>query len=259
MWGLRHLNPPITDWQGRSVWLVGASTGIGEALARALHGLGAKVVVSARKADVLMALCEAHPGMTAKPLDVTDSAAVERAASEIERGLGLDVVVFCAGYYKPMRAANWSGEGCRQHWQVNVEGWWNVLDVVLPLLRGRGSGHLCAISSVAGYRALPKALAYGPTKAALSHLMQGLYIDLKAEGIGVSVVSPGFVSTPLTAQNDFKMPALISPDEAAREMIAGWSAGAFEIHFPKRFTWFMKALSYLPWRWYFSLMRRLDR
>ena len=258
MWRRLQLNSPIADWRGRRVWLVGASTGIGEALAKALHQREAKVIVSARKVDVLNALCKDYPGMLAKPLDVTDADAVTKVASEIERDTGLDVVVFCAGYYKPMRAAAWSGEECRRHWEVNVQGWWHVLDVVLPVVRARGQGHLCAISSVAGYRALPKALAYGPTKAALSHLMQGLYLDLRGEGIGVSLVNPGFVSTPLTAQNDFKMPALISPDEAAREILAGWAKGSFEIHFPKRFTLIMKALSYLPWRWYFSLMRRVD-
>ena len=259
MWGLAPLNPPITHWAERRVWLVGASTGIGEALAKVLYRLGASVVVSARNAEALQALTEAHPGMTSLPLDATDPSAVTAAAHALESQGRLDLVVYCAGYYKPMRVDAWHTDELERHWRVNVQGWWHVLAAVMPLMRARGHGHLCAVSSVAGYRALPKALAYGPTKSALSHLMQGLYIDLRPAGIGVSVVSPGFVSTPMTAQNDFQMPALISPDEAAQAILRGWDKGEFEIHFPKRFTRFLKVLSLLPWRWYFALMRRLDQ
>ena len=109
---------------------------------------------------------------------------------------------------------------------------------------------------MAGYRGLPKALAYGPTKAALINLAETLYLDLAPSGVGVSIVNPGFVRTPLTAENDFKMPALIEPDEAARQMVAGWWAGDFEIHFPKRFTRTLKALRLLAPRAYFAAVRR---
>jgi short-subunit dehydrogenase len=127
---------------------------------------------------------------------------------------------------------------------------------VLPALLTQGFGHLSLVASVAGYRGLPQSLAYGPTKAALIHLAEALYLDLSTQGLGVSVVNPGFVETPLTAQNTFHMPALIGPEEAAREMLRGWAKGAFEIHYPKRFTRWLKFMRLLPYRWYFALVRR---
>ena len=143
-----------------------------------------------------------------------------------------------------------------RHEQVNYVGALYMLDAVLPVLLGQGSGHISLVSSVAGYRGLPNSLAYGPTKAALINLAQTLYLDLQPSGLGVSVVNPGFVETPLTAQNEFKMPALISPEEAAREILAGWAAGEFEIHFPKRFSRFLKLLGLLGDGLYFKAIRR---
>ena len=123
-------------------------------------------------------------------------------------------------------------------------------------MRRQGHGHISVVSSVAGYRGLPKSLAYGPTKAALTNLAENLYIDLQPRGLGVSVVHPGFVQTPLTAQNDFQMPALITPDQAAAAMIEDWARGRFDIHYPKRFTRWMKLLRVLPYRLYFPVVRR---
>ncbi|MEO7642439.1 MAG: SDR family NAD(P)-dependent oxidoreductase, partial [Ramlibacter sp.] len=120
-----------------------------------------------------------------------------------------------------------------------------------------GSGHISLVSSVAGFRGLPNSLAYGPTKAALINLAETLYLDLSDHGIGVSVVNPGFVETPLTAQNTFAMPGLIGPQEAAREILRGWAAGDFEIHFPRRFTRWMKLLRLLPFRLYRRVVRRM--
>jgi short-subunit dehydrogenase len=131
-----------------------------------------------------------------------------------------------------------------------------MLDVVLPSLLSQHRGHVSLVASVAGYRGLPQSLAYGPTKAALIHLAEALYLDLQSSGIGVSVVNPGFVETPLTAQNDFHMPALIQPQEAARQMLAGWAAGDFEIHYPRRFTRVLKFLRCLPYRLYFQAVRK---
>jgi NAD(P)-dependent dehydrogenase (short-subunit alcohol dehydrogenase family) len=130
-----------------------------------------------------------------------------------------------------------------------------MLDAVLPVLLKQRSGHLSLISSVAGYRGLPNALAYGPTKAALINLAQTLYMDLQPLGIGVSLINPGFVDTPLTAQNEFKMPALITPEQAAHQMLKGWEAGRFEIHFPKRFTLWLKLLGHLSDGLYFRIVR----
>jgi NAD(P)-dependent dehydrogenase (short-subunit alcohol dehydrogenase family) len=132
-----------------------------------------------------------------------------------------------------------------------------MLDAVLPMLLRQQSGHISLVSSVSGFRGLPKALAYGPTKAALINLAESLYFDLTDQGIGVSVVCPGYVETPLTEQNDYRMPALITADEAAAYMIAGWERGEFQMHFPKRFTGWVKALSHLGDAMYFRAVRRV--
>lgn len=253
---MKPLNPPITHWQGRSVWLIGASSGIGLATAQALHAAGARVVVSARKAELLQQFVDAHPGAQAVVLDVSDRAAVHQAAQHIQAEQGLDVVIYCAGYYKPVRATAYDLEEMLRHQSVNYVGALHMLDAVLPPLLAQGFGHLSLVASVAGYRGLPQSLAYGPTKAALIHLAEALYLDVSAQGLGVSVVNPGFVETPLTAQNTFHMPALISPEKAAHDMLRGWAKGAFEIHYPKRFTRWLKLMRVLPYRWYFALVRR---
>jgi NAD(P)-dependent dehydrogenase (short-subunit alcohol dehydrogenase family) len=251
------LNPPLTHWRGKTVWLLGASSGIGEATAKALHAQGARVFVSARNAQALKAFVQTHPGAVALPLDASDAAAVARAAQTVLAAGPLDLAMYCAGYYKPMRADGFDLREMLRHQEVNYLGALYMLDAVLPAMRARGAGHISLISSVAGYRGLPKSLAYGPTKAALINLAETLYVDLHARGLGVSLVNPGFVETPLTAQNEFAMPALITPAQAATEILAGWQRGEFEIHFPKRFTRWMKTLRLLPYRVYFALARRL--
>ncbi|WP_101047991.1 SDR family NAD(P)-dependent oxidoreductase [Macromonas nakdongensis] len=250
------LNPPIRDWRGRRVWLVGASTGIGRALADKLHGLGATVIVSARKAAELNAFVAEHPGSLALPLDVTDATAVQAAAASALQGGPLDLVCYCAGHYQAMRATAIDLDDLLRHQRINTEGALHLLHAVTPALLARGQGHLSLVSSVAGFRGLPQSLAYGPTKAALIHLAEALYLDLHPHGLGVSVINPGFVATPLTAQNTFAMPALITPAQAADAIVAGWAQGAFDIHFPKRFTRVMKLLRLLPYRLYFPLVRR---
>jgi NAD(P)-dependent dehydrogenase (short-subunit alcohol dehydrogenase family) len=255
------LNPKITQWGGRVVWLLGASTGIGNAAASALHARGARVVVSARNAAALQQFCVEHPGCEAIAFDATDHSAVRAAVSRIVAHHGrIDLALYCAGTYQPMRATQFDLASARQHLRVNYEGALLWLDALLPqMLRqadaGQG-GHLSLVGSVAGYRGLPKALAYGPTKAALINLAETLYQDLAPRGLGVSIVNPGFVQTPLTAQNDFRMPALMTPQQAAEAMLRGWEAGDFEIHFPKRFTRAMKALRLLQDNLFFALMRR---
>ena len=146
-----------------------------------------------------------------------------------------------------------------RHQDVNYTGALRLLDALLPRLLAQGHGHVSLVSSVAGYRGLPKSLAYGPTKAALTHLAEALYFDLHPAGLGVSVINPGFVQTPLTAQNDFHMPALMQPADAAQCMLQGWQSGDFEIHFPKRFTRWMKLMRILPYAWYFPLVARMTR
>lgn len=260
------LNPRMTDWRGRTVWLVGASTGIGRATASALHAQGAKVVVSARSVSALNAFVAEHPGATALPLDVTEAPAVKAAAQSLAVQGALDCVVYCAGHYHAMDATHLDLSELLRHNQINFLGALYWLDAVLPHLlaqpldpRTGQRGHLSLVGSVAGYRGLPQSLAYGPTKAALINLSETLYLDLQAQGVGVSLINPGFVDTPLTRQNQFKMPALISPQQAAQEILQGWARGAFEIHFPKRFTRWMKVLQLLPYPAFFAATRRLKQ
>ena len=253
------LNPPIRDWHGQRVWLVGASSGIGLALAELLHAQGASVILSARKREALEAFVQSHPGSIALPLDVTDHAAVVQAAQVALAEGPLDMVCFCAGYYQAMRATAIDLPDLLRHHNVNTVGALHVLDAVMPALLARGRGHISLISSVAGFRGLPNSLAYGPTKAALINLAETLYLDLHDHGLGVSLINPGFVDTPLTAQNEFHMPALITPEQAAQAIVQGWSNGDFEIHFPKRFTRILKFLRLLPYTLYFAAIRRLLR
>ena len=250
------LNPPLKNWHGKTVWIVGASSGIGRATAAELHGLGARVVVSARKAKDLDDFVLAYPGSLALPLDATDAQAVARAAQELLLEGPLDCVMYCAGHYQAMRADALDVPDMLRHVQVNYCGALYVMDAVLPAFMARGAGHLSLVGSVAGYRGLPNSLAYGPTKAALINLAETLYLDLRGKGIGVSLVNPGFVQTPLTAGNEFTMPALLTPEQAASAIVQGWARGAFEIHFPKRFTLWMQAMHLLPYRAYFNLVAR---
>ncbi|MFN0182844.1 MAG: SDR family NAD(P)-dependent oxidoreductase [Aquabacterium sp.] len=255
------LNEPIADWRGQVVWLVGASSGIGHATASALHALGAQVIVSARGIAALDAFRAAHPGSLSLPLDVTDSGAMRLAAQEAIGLRGrIDLAVYCAAHYREMGVDDFDLDDALRHQEVNVGGALRMIDAVLPQLLAQARqgtrAHLSLIASVAGYRGLPRALAYGPTKAALINLAEVLYMDLAPRGVAVSLVNPGFVRTPLTAGNDFHMPALLSPEQAAQALLAGWSRGDFEIHFPRRFTMAMKALRSLPAGLYFRAVRR---
>ena len=260
------MNPPMRDWRARRVWLVGASSGIGRATASALHAQGAQVVVSARSAAALKAFVAEHPGATALALDVTDAAAVTAAARSLGAQGALDCVVYCAGHYRAMNATAMDLGELLRHNQVNYLGALHLLEAVVPALlqqpldaRSGQRGHISLLGSVAGYRGLPSSLAYGPTKAALINLSETLYLDLLPHQLGVSLISPGFVDTALTRQNQFKMPALISPEQAAQEILKGWARGEFEIHFPKRFTRWLKALQLLPYPAYFAATGRLNK
>ena len=253
------LNPRITSWTGRRVWIVGASTGIGAATATLLAARGARLALSARNEARLREAVPPGPSPAplVLPLDVADAAALEAATARIEAEFGgIDLVLLNAGTYAPMRAWEFDLAAVRATFEVNFMGVMNGIAAVLPRMLAQKRGAIAIVSSVAGYSGLPKSLAYGPSKAALINLAESLHLDLAPRGIGVHLVCPGFVATPLTAQNDFHMPALIQPDEAAREIVAGLEAGQFEIHFPKRFTRFLKFLRLLPYRAYFAIVRR---
>jgi short-subunit dehydrogenase len=250
------MNPPIRNWQGKHVWIIGASSGIGRALGELFARLGATLYVSARSQAPLDEFVRLHPTSQAFALDVTNSQSMASAFNEITCNKPLDLIVYCAGHYAPMRAQDFNLEEALKHMQINYCGALNLLGAILPSLLKQRSGHLSLVSSVAGFTGLPKSLAYGPSKAALTHLAEVLYLDLHPSNLGISVVHPGFVKTPLTSQNDFKMPALISAETAALEIVKGYEQGTFEIHFPKRFTRFLKLLRLLPYRLYFLIISR---
>lgn len=252
------MNVRIRDWQDKRVWLVGASSGIGAALAKTLIARGARVAATARSQDALDALV-GKKGL-AVAADVTQPDALAAAYGRIRAAWGgVDVVVYLAGTYKPQRAWELTVADARRHVEVNLMGVYHLLPLVLPGLLAQKSGAIAIVSSVAGYRGLPKSLVYGPTKAALNNLAESLYLDLNPLGVGVYLINPGFVRTPLTERNDFRMPALIDPHQAASGILRGLAAGRFEIHFPGRFTYAMKALQLLPHRLYFALVRRITR
>lgn len=255
------LNPPLVDWHGKVVWIVGASSGIGRATAERLHDRGATVIVSARQAARLAAFCDRRDRAFALPLDVSDHGALRDAvATIVERHGGLDLALYSAGHYKALRATAFDLDEMLRHERINYVGALHWLDALLPVLlpqaRNGRPAHLSLVASVAGYRGLPNGLAYGPTKAALINLAETLYLDLQDHGVAVSLINPGFVETPLTAQNEFTMPALISPDAAADAIVHGWASGEFELHFPKRFTRVLKLLSHFSARPYFAAVRR---
>lgn len=250
-------NPPLDDWSGCVAWIVGASSGIGEATASLLHRMGCTVVVSARNAAALDGFVARHPGSMALPLDVTNEKAVADAFNKLKGRKGrLDLAMYCAGHYNPSSAASFDLAEMQRHLDVNFTGALYLLDAVLPTLMAQRHGHISLVASVAGYRGLPKATAYGPSKAALQYLAEALYLDLRPHGVGVSVINPGFVATPLTARNAFRMPALLEPEEAASHIERGWRRGQFEIHFPKRFTLWLKLLRLMPHWLYAAVVRQ---
>ena len=251
------LNPKIEDWNDKRVWIIGASTGIGAALARALLARGAKVAGSARSAATLRDVLGTGDNVLALPADVTRHESLQAAhAKVIDEWGGIDVLVYMAGAYKGVRAWKLGVGMARPEFDTNVIGAYDAVAVTLPKMLERKRGSIVIVSSVAGYRGLPNSLIYSATKAALINMAETLYLDLASKGIGVHVVNPGFVETPLTAQNKFKMPALIKPDEAAREIVRGLARGEFETHFPKRFTGWLKAMRHLPYGLYFKAIHK---
>ena len=253
------LNPKITDWSKKRVWIIGASTGIGAALATKLHALKAKVALSARSEDKLRHLVSTLGASRAiaLPLDITKVDTIKSAEQELVSAWGgYDLVIFMAGDYTAMRAWELDLKVAKQMVSINWEGFLNGLSIVIPRFMQQKSGGIALVSSVAGYRGLPKSLVYGPTKAALINLAETLYLDLKDKGLDVYVICPGFVKTPMTDKNDFEMPYLITPEEAADEIIKGFGKGEFEIHFPKTFTRMLKSLQLLPYSLYFPAVKK---
>lgn len=244
---------------GRRFWLIGASSGIGAALAEELARRGARVAISARRAEDLQDVADRHPGsIVVAPLDATDRAAVQRVTTEVTEALGdLDVVVWCAGYWKQFDAAQWDADAFQRHVEVNLLGLNNLLAAVVPRMVGQRRGHLVGIASVAGYRGLPGAEAYGATKAAQINLLEGLRAALRPQDVRVTTVCPGFVRTPMTEANDFPMPFIVDVEDAAAAIADGLEARRTEIVFPLQMAAVMKVARVLPVRVWAEISSRM--
>ncbi len=245
----------------KRVWCTGAGKGLGRSVALKLAERGHHVAISSRTPEDLDAVVKAAAGFSGRVvsfvLDVTDQDAVFLAVDAIEQDLGdLDLVILNAGTHTPVGATSLSIHPFRKLMETNFMGAVHGLAAVLPRFIERGRGHLAVVSSVAGYRGLPTAAAYGASKAALINMCEALKPELDTVGVTISVVNPGFVKTPLTDQNDFPMPFLMDVDDAAEQMVRGLESGRFEITFPKRFTWIMKLLRCLPYSLYFPISRK---
>jgi NADP-dependent 3-hydroxy acid dehydrogenase YdfG len=249
----------IDSFVNQRVWVIGASSGIGEACSKALMRAGAKVALSSRRTERLNTLAQtSEKGFSlVLPLDVTDQEQLATAYQQIiSTWGGLDLMLFVSGVYTPLRADNFDIDIAQKTIDANLLGPMRAVGLVLPDMLKNRAGHIAIVGSVAGYSGLPKALAYGPSKAGIINFCETLYYDLLPQGVSVHMISPGFVATEATAQNDFEMPALITADEAAKEILEGIQAGKFDIHFPKRFSGFLKFLRILPYPLYFWIIRR---
>jgi short-subunit dehydrogenase len=234
-----------TPW--KLVWITGASTGIGRELALRLANGGAIVAVSARSADKLAALEKEHPRIRAYRLDVEDAQAAKATVEKIESDLGpIELAVLNAGIWQMMAVSDFSAERARQSMGVNYFGVVNALEPVIQKMVARRSGHVALVSSVAGYRGLLRGAAYAPTKAALNSLAESLYPHLARYGVKLTLICPGFVETPMTAENKFPMPFIVPLSQAIDKIHAGLARGKYEIVFPWKMMLLMKTLRALP-------------
>ncbi|MGI8887725.1 MAG: SDR family NAD(P)-dependent oxidoreductase [Nocardioidaceae bacterium] len=245
------MTAPLT---GARIWITGASSGIGAALATELADRGARVAISARRVDRLNAVSQGR--MMSVPLDVTDHEAVLAAAEDVREELGdLDYAIFNAGAWTPTKVGQWDADAFRSQVEVNLLGTNSGLAAVLPRMLERNAGTIVIVASVAGYRGIPSAEAYGATKAALLNLAESLRADLAPTGVDVQWVSPGFVRTELTETNAFPMPFLIDADQAARTIADNLGNGRPEVVFPLAMAVSMKLLRLLPHRLWTHIWR----
>jgi NAD(P)-dependent dehydrogenase (short-subunit alcohol dehydrogenase family) len=242
-------------------WVTGASSGIGKATVLELARRGWTVCATARRLDELEAMAaeaDALPGrVVAHVGDVTDAAGMATLVETIEHVHGpIALAFFNAGVAPYTRAGELDVEAFRQAMAVNVLGAANGLAPVLTKMKARGKGQVAVNASVAGYRGLPKAAAYGASKAAAIHMCEALKFDCDNMGVTMQVVNPGFIDTPLTRKNDFPMPFLMSMDDAARRVVDGFEKGGFEIIFPRRLAFILKLMRLLPYALYFPAVAR---
>lgn len=240
----------------KTVWITGASSGIGRELAKLLNGRVPHIAASARSEDKLKDLAAGCETVVPYPVDVADPDAMAASVRAIEAAGGpIDLAVLNAGIWRVMEVAELDAAYARHALEVNYLGVIHALDALLPGMLARGQGHIAIVASVAGYRGLPRSVAYGPTKAALINLAETLHAELAPRGITVSVVNPGFVDTPMTRENPFPMPGIIPAETAARRLLAGLERKRYEIIFPRGFVYATKLLRLLPNALYFWVVR----
>jgi short-subunit dehydrogenase len=250
---------------GRCVWLIGASSGIGAALAPGLAAVGARLALSARRADELERVaesCRAAGGEAplTLPLDVTEPGALARAAAAIAaHGGPVEVLIYSAGAWDPTEVTAFDAAQVEQQIAVNYLGLARAVEAVLPPMLERGRGEIVGVASLAGLRGFPRAAGYTASKAASITFLESLRLDLGQRGIGVTTVLPGFVETQLTARNDFPMPFMMKPPDAARAILRGLARGDAEIAFPQRLAWPLRLLHVLPPSLYHALASRMPR
>lgn len=239
------------DFSGKRYWLVGASEGLGRALAHELSALGAELVLSARDRDRLEALRSDLPGASrVVPVDVRDSDAVARAVADAG---DLDGVIYLAGAYWPMKSAHWNPEQVEAMFDVNLTGAARVLGRIVPRFAARDRGHVVVIGSLSGFRGLPGAIGYGASKSGLMHLAEDMHADLRRTNVRVQLINPGFIKSRLTDKNEFRMPFLMDADTAARHVVAAMRSDRFQSNFPRVFSWLFRAANFLPAGLYYRL------
>ncbi|MGR3506362.1 MAG: SDR family NAD(P)-dependent oxidoreductase [Paracoccaceae bacterium] len=240
----------MIDWQGKRYWLIGASEGLGAALAHKLSSAGVEVIVSARNEERLQELVAALPGKASfVTVDVSDSASLAAAMQQIGQ---IDGMVYLAGVYWPMKAQEWNTGQAEAMADINFTGAIRSVGAVLPQMVERDSGHVVITGSLSGFRGLPGAIGYAASKAGTMSLAESLYADLRKTGVRVQVANPGFIRTRLTDKNEFAMPFLMEPDQAAQEMFELMNdEGTFKRSFPRIFSWLFRMSQFMPdWLYY---------
>ena len=244
----------MRDWTGKRYWIVGASEGLGRAVAEVMSRAGTDLILSARSEDRLKDLASALPGRAeALPLDVSDAGAVARAGETIGR---IDGLVYLAGVYWPMRAQEWDAEKAEAMAEVNYLGAVRCVGAVIGDMVARDAGHIVLTGSLSGFRGLPGAIGYASSKAGLMALGESMQADLRGSGVQVQLVNPGFIKTRLTEKNDFSMPFIMEPEEAAREIFEHMNTDGFKRSFPTLFSWLFRGSQFLPDSLYYTLFAR---
>ena len=245
----------------KKIWITGASSGIGKALAEKFALEGWKVAISARRKEILDEMAK-RENISSYPLDVTNQNQIKDVFSKIINNFGnLDLCVFCSGTYDPKLEQEINIKQNQFVMETNFFGVLYCIKSVEKYFKDKKEGHISIVSSIAAYRGLPNSSGYGPSKAALTNLTESLYFDFKKHNVRISLVSPGFIKTPLTDKNEFRMPFIKSPEFAAEKMFNGLTkTKSFEIHFPKALTIILKFLRILPYKIYLYLIdKRVKR